>query len=34
VKDTLEKKLHQDRWSRSWTFHSENLIGLKGQSVN
>jgi len=28
VKDTLKKKLHPDRWTRSWTFHSKNFIRL------
>jgi len=28
VKGTLGKKLHQDRWTRYWTFHSKNFIYL------
>jgi len=34
VKDILRKKLHQDRWIRFWTFHSESLLRLTCQSVN
>jgi len=33
VKDTLGKKLHQDRWIRSWGFHNKSSIGLTDQSV-
>jgi len=33
MKGTLGKKLHQDRWTRSWTFRNESLIGLTRQSV-
>jgi len=30
VKGTLEKKLHPDSWTRSWTFNSESFIRLTG----
>ena len=28
VKNTLEKKLHQDRWIKSWTFIAKSLSNL------
>jgi len=30
VKGILEKKLHLDRWIRSWTFHSKSFIRFIG----
>jgi len=33
MKGTLRKKLHQDKWTRFWTFRSDSFVRLTSQSM-